>query len=507
MSLRFLLTSALATVSLFAADPALDYTTTASGLKYVVTVHGSGVQPHAGQVVIAHYTGTLPDGKVFDTTRKEHGAPFAFTLGRRQVIKGWEEGFQLLHVGDQATFLVPPELAYGDTARGPIPAGSTLKFEVELIDMKEHALADALRDMIDAGGLAAAEKFYATKRAVNFGDYYISEPQLNGLGYHYLQHGRLPEAMAILQWNVEQFPNSGNVYDSLGEGYIKSGDRAHALQNYEKALELDPKNSNAKKMLAELKATPDKPGALEAMQAKMQLDDEFTAFDDALTAGKEPSIMPLRAKLEKFLKEHADSEGAPGLVRDYFYLVESIDLKQAASEWRSFLNNPNPKIHEMAQTKMTLVELMEKPMELTYTAVDGREVDLAKWRGKVVLIDFWATWCGPCLQELPNVKAVYQKYHEKGFEIAGISFDQAHDAAKPAKRQKNATELKDFLAKNEMPWPQYFDGTYWNNPFGKKYGIRGIPAMFLLDKQGRLVSTNARGPKLEREVKRLLAAE
>jgi thiol-disulfide isomerase/thioredoxin len=120
-------------------------------------------------------------------------------------------------------------------------------------------------------------------------------------------------------------------------------------------------------------------------------------------------------------------------------------------------------------------------------------------------VDFWATWCGPCREEIPNVVATYEKYHTDGFEIVGISFEQAPDAAKPAKRQKTAAEMLAFTQENRMPWPQYYDGTYWENPYGKKFGIRGIPAMFLLDREGKVVSTNARGPKLEQEVKRLLA--
>jgi hypothetical protein len=101
--------------------------------------------------------------------------------------------------------------------------------------------------------------------------------------------------------------------------------------------------------------------------------------------------------------------------------------------------------------------------------------------------------------------AVYQQYHPKGFEIVGISFDQAPDAAKPARRQKTAEQVLAFTREHQMPWPQFYDGTYWANPYGKQYGIRGIPAMFLLDKNGMVVSTNARGAKLETEVKRLLA--
>jgi thiol-disulfide isomerase/thioredoxin len=147
---------------------------------------------------------------------------------------------------------------------------------------------------------------------------------------------------------------------------------------------------------------------------------------------------------------------------------------------------------------------------MTFTAVDGRKVDLKDYRGKVVLIDFWATWCGPCIAELPNIKKVYADYHAKGFEIVGISLENAklapsdtpeQGAAKLAAAKKI---LNDFTAKEEMPWPQFFDGTHWKNPYAKQYAITGIPAMFLLDQSGKIVTTTARGEKLEIEVKRLL---
>jgi len=109
MKLSFLFLGAMAAGVALATDAPVEFTTTASGLQYAITKHGTGAQPHAGQVVIAHYTGTLPDGTVFDSTRG-HDQPFSFTMGARQVIKGWEEGFGLLHVGDQATLLIPPGL-------------------------------------------------------------------------------------------------------------------------------------------------------------------------------------------------------------------------------------------------------------------------------------------------------------------------------------------------------------------------------------------------------------
>ena len=133
-----------------------------------------------------------------------------------------------------------------------------------------------------------------------------------------------------------------------------------------------------------------------------------------------------------------------------------------------------------------------KPLNIQFTATDGRKVDLSKMKGKVVLIDFWATWCGPCVVELPNVKKAYSKLHPKGFEIVGISLDSSED------------KLKKFIKEKDMPWPQYFYVQGWKNKISTRYGIRSIPAMWLVDKEGNLVDKNARRG-LEGKVEKLLA--
>ena len=144
------------------------------------------------------------------------------------------------------------------------------------------------------------------------------------------------------------------------------------------------------------------------------------------------------------------------------------------------------------QLKKTPNDFMGKPLDLKFSAVDGSSVNLANLHGKVVLIDFWATWCGPCMGEVPNVVAAYKKYHDKGFEIIGISLDKNKDTMLKITREKG------------MTWPQYFDGKGWNNELSSLFHIHGIPSMWLVNKNGLIATTEARRD-LDNEVAKLLS--
>ena len=151
-------------------------------------------------------------------------------------------------------------------------------------------------------------------------------------------------------------------------------------------------------------------------------------------------------------------------------------------------------VKKMALDLQTKLDQLGKPVIVKYKAIDGREVDLAGLKGKVVLVDFWATWCGPCVGEIPHVKETFEKLHGRGFEIVGISFDEDRQA------------LEKFVQDKSMAWPQYFDGKGWGNKFGQEFGINSIPAMWLIDKKGVLRDQNARA-NLTEKVEKLLAEQ
>jgi len=122
------------------------------------------------------------------------------------------------------------------------------------------------------------------------------------------------------------------------------------------------------------------------------------------------------------------------------------------------------------------------------TDLEGKPLSVSNYKGKIVMIDFWATWCGPCRGEIPNVVKAYQKYHDKGFEVIGVSLDQDKEA------------LTKFIKENQMTWPQYFDGKGWQNEVSTKYGVNSIPASYLLDKEGKIIASELRGEELEAAV-------
>lgn len=148
--------------------------------------------------------------------------------------------------------------------------------------------------------------------------------------------------------------------------------------------------------------------------------------------------------------------------------------------------------------KIRQIKGVGKPFELEFTdAITGTTISREGLKGQVVIVDFWATWCGPCVAEMPHMKELYAKYHDEGVEFIGISLDQPEEDG-------GLGALKKYVDENEIAWPQYYQGNGWASEFSTSWGINGIPTLFAVDKKGNLHTVQARG-KVEELIHELLA--
>jgi peroxiredoxin len=228
----------------------------------------------------------------------------------------------------------------------------------------------------------------------------------------------------------------------------------------------------------------------------------YKAADNKKEKAKADSLVEVATLLEQRQKDYVQQYAAahPGSfvaveeVLNYFSYNPNADTLQhiysglTPAIQSSYLGKELKKILDAA----LLTGIGRPAPDFTQADTKGKPVTLSSFKGQYVLVDFWASWCGPCRAENPNVLKTYRDFHSKGFTILGVSLDDKKDKWLAAIRQDG------------MPWPQVSDLRGWKNEAAAQYGVEGIPMNFLLDRDGTIIAKGLRGPELEKKLATLV---
>ena len=235
--------------------------------------------------------------------------------------------------------------------------------------------------------------------------------------------------------------------------------------------------------------------ALQAYIAYRRMLAEYSLGIQNATAKEQAAIQQRwQQQLARFVKDFPNAEDSPEAMLQLATSEEFHGKTLDAQNWYRQIMQMHPKARAAVRASGALrrLDLHGKPLRLSGPGLNNATIDVSHYRGRVLLVYYWATWCKPCTEDLPQIRALYEQYHRRGFEVIGVNLDSTDDPIRP------------FLAHQRITWPQIFQPGGLDSPPAQALGIFSLPTMFLVDKTGTVVNRNITVADLKAQLAKLL---
>ena len=302
-----------------------------------------------------------------------------------------------------------------------------------------------------------------------------------GIGLYRLRHTQQNYALLVLD-STDKVKVRGNLTDLTSSFKAEGSPETDLFQEYNAIARKRDRQLDSLNTIVQTVMEPNKMDAAKMDSITMKMEGPYNRI---VEESNQQIIKRIMANSDRFASLMAVQALEPDKYPDAYKALD-------AGLSRKFPNDPTVKVFHDVVGRVLSTAVGQPAPELRLPSPDGKEIALSDFRGKVVLIDFWASWCGPCRREMPNVVKAYEKYRNKGFEIFGVSLDQ------------EKSRWVEAIAADRITWPQVSDLKHWQSDAARIYNVQAIPYTVLIDREGKILAKNLRGEELDSKLAEVL---